>query len=64
VRGIRPPNTADLEDDNDTTEPTPLDLDGNPRFVDDPNTPDDGDADTTIVVNTRGGEDVRHPLKP
>ncbi len=28
-----PPDTADLDEDGDTTELTPLDLDGNPRFV-------------------------------
>ncbi len=35
-----PPDAADLDEDGDTTEPTPLDLDGKPRFVDDPNTDD------------------------
>ena len=28
-----PPDTADLDGDSDTTERTPVDLDGNPRFV-------------------------------
>ena len=28
-----PPDTADLDGDGDTTEPTPLDLDGNRRIV-------------------------------
>ena len=28
-----PPDTADLDEDGDTTELTPLDLDGNSRFV-------------------------------
>jgi len=28
-----PPDSADLDEDGDTTELTPLDLDGNPRFV-------------------------------
>ncbi|MEE9295673.1 MAG: right-handed parallel beta-helix repeat-containing protein [Phycisphaerae bacterium] len=44
-----PPDTADLDDDNDTTEPTPLDLDGNPRFVDDPDTPNTGNGTPPIV---------------
>ncbi len=37
-----PPDVADLEGDGNTTEPTPLDLHGNPRFGDDPFTPDTG----------------------
>jgi|GEM_PF-3121115 len=37
-----PPDTYDLDDDDDTTERTPLDLDGLPRFVDDPDTIDSG----------------------
>jgi predicted outer membrane repeat protein len=37
-----PPDTADLDDDGDTTEYTPLDLDGEGRFFDEPNTDDTG----------------------
>jgi len=37
-----PPDTADLDGDSDTSERTPLDLDGLDRFVDDPNTGDTG----------------------
>jgi hypothetical protein len=37
-----PPDTADLDDDDDTDEITPLDLDGEGRFFDDPDTPDTG----------------------
>ena len=33
-----PADTTDLDDDGDTSEPIPLDLDGNARFVDDPGT--------------------------
>ena len=40
-----PPDSADVDDDGDTTERTPLDLDLNPRFVDDPETEDTGVAD-------------------
>jgi hypothetical protein len=35
-----PADTADLDSDGDTTEPTPIDLGGVPRFIDDPATPD------------------------
>ena len=41
-----PPDIADLDGDGDMAEPTPLDLDGNPRFVDDSGTPDTGDPGT------------------
>ena len=37
-----PPDTFDLDQDGDTTEPIPLDLDGLPRVADDPGTPDIG----------------------
>jgi predicted outer membrane repeat protein len=37
-----PPDTTDLDDDGNVIERTPLDLDGNPRFRDDPDTPDTG----------------------
>ena len=39
-----PPDTADLDGDSDTAEPLPLDLAGNPRFLDDPLTADTGSA--------------------
>ena len=35
---------ADLDGDGNTSEPTPFDLDGNPRFVDDPATMHPGNA--------------------
>ncbi|MCH8853861.1 MAG: hypothetical protein IID41_14590 [Planctomycetes bacterium] len=44
-----PPDSADLDDDGDTDEAIPFDLDGNPRFVDDPNTDDTGFGDPPIV---------------
>jgi hypothetical protein len=44
-----PPDTADLDDDGDTDEFTPLDLDGEGRFFDDPNTPDTGCGWAPIV---------------
>jgi predicted outer membrane repeat protein len=40
-----PPDWADLDGDGDTTERTPLDLWGLPRFWDDPDTDDTGVAD-------------------
>lgn len=44
-----PPDTADLDNDGHMTEPTPLDLDGNPRFVDDADTLDSGNGTPPIV---------------
>ena len=40
-----PADTFDLDGDGDTDEPIPFDLDGNPRFVDDPDTDDTGNPD-------------------
>ncbi|MCH7703107.1 MAG: VCBS repeat-containing protein [Planctomycetes bacterium] len=37
-----PRDSSDLDGDGDTSEPASLDLDGNPRFVDDPATEDTG----------------------
>jgi len=39
-----PPDIADLDGDSDTTEPTPLDLDYRPRFL-------DGDFNDTVIVD-------------
>ncbi len=44
-----PEDTTDLDGDGDTTEPVPLDLDGNPRFFDDPFTLDTGNGTPPIV---------------
>jgi hypothetical protein len=44
-----PADTTDLDGDGDTIEPIPFDLDGNPRFADDPNTPDTGNGTAPIV---------------
>jgi hypothetical protein len=44
-----PADTADLDSDDDTTEQTPLDLDGEGRFFDDPDTPDTGCGCPPIV---------------
>jgi predicted outer membrane repeat protein len=44
-----PPDTADLDNDGNTVEPTPWDLDANPRFYDDPGTADTGLGTPPIV---------------
>ena len=44
-----PADTADLDGDNNTTEPIPLDLDGGLRFFDDPVTADTGNGKLPIV---------------
>ena len=44
-----PPDTADLNGNGDTSEPTPLDLDGQARFWDDPDAPDTGSGVPPIV---------------
>jgi len=46
-----PPDTADLDSDDDTTEQTPLDLDGEGRFFDDPDTPNYGCCGEGVVVD-------------
>jgi hypothetical protein len=43
------PDTGDLDGDGNTSEPTPLDLDGNPRFVDIPSIPDTGVGPPPVV---------------
>ncbi len=44
-----PSDVADLDEDGDTDEITPLDLEGEGRFFDDPDTPDTGCGHTPIV---------------
>jgi hypothetical protein len=44
-----PPDIMDLDADGNITEPVPFDLDGNPRFRDDPATPDTGHGGAPIV---------------
>jgi hypothetical protein len=44
-----PTDAFDLDEDGDTTEPLPLDLDGLPRRQDDPATPDSGVGSPPIV---------------
>lgn len=44
-----PADIYDLDEDGNTTEPTALDLSGNRRFWDDPNTPDQGRGTPPLV---------------
>jgi len=44
-----PLDTADVDGDGDTTELIPWDLDGKPRFIDDPDTVDTGNGTAPIV---------------
>jgi predicted outer membrane repeat protein len=44
-----PADEYDLDDDGDVDEPIPYDLDGNTRFVDDPETEDTGNGEPPIV---------------
>ncbi len=44
-----PADTLDLDEDGDTTEPIPFDLEGNSRFHDAPDTPDTGNGIPPIV---------------
>jgi len=44
-----PADTLDLDDDGDTEEPIPFDVDGNARFVDDLGMPDSGNGAPPIV---------------
>ncbi len=44
-----PSDSTDLDGDGDMDEPIPFDLDGNPRFVDDPDTEDTGNGTPPIV---------------
>jgi len=44
-----PPDTVDLNANQDTLEPTPVDRDGNARFVDDPAAPNIGNGTSPMV---------------
>ncbi|MCH7885978.1 MAG: hypothetical protein IIC01_12125 [Planctomycetes bacterium] len=46
---VLPPDVADLDGDGDTTEPVPVAIDGLPRFMNDPFTPDVGIGSSAIV---------------
>ncbi len=49
VNAALPSDEFDLDEDGDTDEALPFDLDGNPRLVDDPATKDTGNGDAPIV---------------
>ncbi|MCP4611552.1 MAG: hypothetical protein GY845_22815 [Planctomycetes bacterium] len=44
-----PPDTSDLDGDGDVNEPIPFDIDGDPRFANNPNVPDAGSDPAPIV---------------
>lgn len=44
-----PPDLADLDGDGDSTEPLPIDLDGNPRFAEVPAAPNTGNGAPPLV---------------
>ncbi|MEE9294690.1 MAG: right-handed parallel beta-helix repeat-containing protein [Phycisphaerae bacterium] len=49
-----PADTADLDNDMDTAEPIPFDLDGNQRFLDDPFTDDTGNPGLGVAIVDMG----------
>jgi parallel beta-helix repeat protein/predicted outer membrane repeat protein len=51
INALVPPDTADLDNDGNTTERTPLDLDNGERFLDDPCTVDTGLPDPPAYPN-------------
>ncbi len=44
-----PPDLADLDGDGNTSEPLPIDLDGNPRFTEVPSAPNSGNGSAPFV---------------
>ena len=56
------PDIADLDNDGDMVEKTPIDRDGNPRFVNDPATPDTGNGTPPIV--DMGAYEFQGPFIP
>ena len=56
-----PPDTQDLDDDEDVNEPIPFDLDGNPRFVDLPYVPDTGNG-MPPIIDMGAYEAVKPPI--
>ena len=54
-----PPDTSDLDEDGDTVEPIPFDLDGSPRFIDDPDTPDTGNPDGVNPIVDMGAHEFQ-----
>ena len=58
-----PADLADLDDDNDTHEFTPIDLDGNPRFADVPKSPNVG-CGVPVIVDMGAYEFLGNPIQP
>jgi len=59
-----PPDSADLDNDGNTVEPIPWDLDGNPRFVDQPEVPDTGNGTAPIVdMGAYEADYIKVPMK-
>jgi len=60
-----PADSFDLDDDGDTAERVPLDLDGNPRYADDSDTADSG-CGAPVIVDMGAYEfsgDAWHPMR-
>ena len=57
-------DVADLDGDGDTAERTPLDLGGNPRFVDDPDTDDTGMTGTVTRVSSMNSTPRTPAIRP
>ncbi len=58
-----PRDVADLDEDDDTTEFTPIDLDGNPRCADAPKSPDSG-CGVPVIVDMGSYEFPGNPIQP
>ena len=58
-----PADVADLDDDDDTDEFTPLDLDRNPRFADAPDVPDTG-CGVPVIVDMGAYELIGNAIQP
>ncbi|MCH8824959.1 MAG: hypothetical protein IH984_15800 [Planctomycetes bacterium] len=58
-----PFDLADLDEDDDTNEFTPVDLDGNPRFADAPKSPDTG-CGVPVIVDMGAYEFLGYPIQP
>ncbi|MCH8824887.1 MAG: hypothetical protein IH984_15430 [Planctomycetes bacterium] len=60
---VVPSDIADLDSDENTNEFTPIDLVGNPRFADTPQTPDTG-CGTPIIADMGAYEFQGNPIQP
>ncbi|MCH8824960.1 MAG: hypothetical protein IH984_15805 [Planctomycetes bacterium] len=63
INNAVPSDVVDLDDDNDTAEFTPIDLDGNPRFSDAPKTPDSG-CGVPVIVDMGAYEFAGDAIQP